>query len=79
MNNMHLPRELVAFLSAAKKLDYDPSRIEPGVVGLKSLDQLEMGVVRINSDEPDWILIYTPKIDILLLERTGTQADLFGK
>jgi len=29
--------------------------------------------------EPDWILIYTPGIDTLLLERTGTHADLFGK
>ncbi|MDD2455007.1 MAG: type II toxin-antitoxin system YafQ family toxin [Kiritimatiellae bacterium] len=29
--------------------------------------------------EPDWILVYTPGIDTLLLERTGTHADLFGK
>lgn len=28
---------------------------------------------------PDWILVYTPGIDTLLLERTGTHADLFGK
>jgi len=29
--------------------------------------------------EPDWVLIYTPGPDTLLLERTGTHADLFGK
>jgi len=29
--------------------------------------------------EPDWILIYSPGVDTLLLERTGTHADLFGK
>jgi mRNA interferase YafQ len=27
--------------------------------------------------EPDWILIYTPGLETLLLERTGTHADLF--
>ena len=27
--------------------------------------------------EPDWILIYKPSDDELLLERTGTHADLF--
>jgi len=27
--------------------------------------------------EPDWILIYTPEPEMLLLERTGTHADLF--
>ena len=27
--------------------------------------------------EPDWILIYKPLDDELLLERTGTHADLF--
>ena len=27
--------------------------------------------------EPDWILIYSPGVDTLLLERTGTHADLF--
>lgn len=28
--------------------------------------------------EPDWILIYTPGDNTLLLERTGTHADLFS-
>ena len=27
--------------------------------------------------EPDWILIYKPTDDELLLERTGTHSDLF--
>jgi mRNA interferase YafQ len=27
--------------------------------------------------EPDWILIYQPMADELLLERTGTHSDLF--
>jgi mRNA interferase YafQ len=27
--------------------------------------------------EPDWILIYTPGLETLLLERTGTHADVF--
>jgi len=27
--------------------------------------------------EPDWILIYKPMSDELLLERTGTHSDLF--
>jgi len=27
--------------------------------------------------EPDWILIYKPTEDEILLERTGTHADLF--
>ena len=29
--------------------------------------------------EPDWILIYTPLIDEVRFERTGTHSDLFGK
>ncbi|MCZ6673432.1 MAG: type II toxin-antitoxin system YafQ family toxin [Verrucomicrobia bacterium] len=29
--------------------------------------------------EPDWLLIYTKKENVLLLERTGTHSDLFDK
>ena len=29
--------------------------------------------------EPDWILIYTPLIDEVRFERTGTHSDLFRK
>jgi mRNA interferase YafQ len=27
--------------------------------------------------EPDWLLIYTPTIDTIILERTGSHSDLF--
>jgi len=28
--------------------------------------------------EPDWLLIYKIKVDVVRFERTGTHADLFG-
>ncbi len=51
MSDMNLPAELHEFLTAGRKLEYDASSIEPGVVGLKSPAELELGVVWINSDE----------------------------
>jgi len=51
MATRNLPAELVEFLTSGKKLEYDPSSIEPGVVGLKGLDELELGVVWVNSEE----------------------------
>ncbi len=28
--------------------------------------------------EPDWLLIYTPRKEEIIFERTGTHSDLFG-
>ncbi len=51
MSDLHLPRDLVDFLNAGKKLEYDPASVEPGIVGLKSLSDLEVGVVWVNAGE----------------------------
>lgn len=51
LSEMNLPSDLVLFLTAGKPLEYDPSSVEPGVVGLKSLDMVELGVVWVNADE----------------------------
>ena len=48
---MNLPGDLVEFLAAGIPLDYDPSSIEPGTVALKTLGELEPGVVWVNADE----------------------------
>ena len=51
MSDLNIPEELRAFLAAGQQLDYDPATAEPGAVGLKSLDELELGVVWIDTQE----------------------------
>jgi hypothetical protein len=50
MNDLNLPPELEAFLREGKQLEYDPSSCEAGEVNLKSLSELEPGVVWISPD-----------------------------
>jgi len=50
MSLFNLPQSTVDFLMARKQLDYDESKCEPGRVYLKSLDQLVLGEVWINTE-----------------------------
>lgn len=51
MTDLKLPDDLTEFLATDRKLEYDPAEIEPGFVGLNSIDDLKPEVVWINSDE----------------------------
>lgn len=46
----NLPSETATFLRAGEQLEYDRRRCEPGVVTLKSLDQLTKGEVWVHTD-----------------------------
>jgi hypothetical protein len=51
MSTLNLPDDLEAFLQSGARLEYDVDTVEPGLVGLAPLPELELGVVWINSDE----------------------------
>ena len=49
MNDYNLPKDLEIFLRSGKQLDYDAEATETGEIGLKSLSEIEPGVVWVNS------------------------------
>jgi hypothetical protein len=49
MNDYNLPNDLEIFLRSGKQLDYDAAATETGEIGLKSLSEIELGVVWVNS------------------------------
>jgi hypothetical protein len=51
VNKLNLPEDLVHFLTSGKKLEYDPTMVEPGLVGLKRLEDLVESVIWINSND----------------------------
>jgi hypothetical protein len=51
MIQLNLPKDLQAFLQEGRQLEYDAAHSEPGRVVLKSLAELEIGAIWINSDE----------------------------
>ncbi|MFO1451362.1 MAG: hypothetical protein U1F61_24595 [Opitutaceae bacterium] len=48
-----LPADFVQFLQSGRALSYDPTKIEPGEVGLHMLEELKEGEVWIGTDDPD--------------------------
>ena len=49
MNDYNLPKDLEIFLRSGKQLDYDAEVTETGEIGLKSLSDIEPGVVWVTS------------------------------
>jgi hypothetical protein len=50
-NEMHLPKDLVAFLRSGRQLEYDAEKCEAGRVVLKNVEQLTVSDVYVGSEE----------------------------
>ena len=90
MKNLRLTSAFKKDLKRITKRNYDRAFLDAAVDALRESEPLptarrdhalggEWKGLRECHIEPDWLLIYQSTKDEIVLARTGTHADLFGK